>query len=131
MQSRAKEKELLRPVMSTEDVLTVIQHNLLDGLPPMVDLITRLSNPGEEETTTAHKEATRAAIMQLYRVSTHVTKLRRQAVLSVDNPQSEYVLSNPSAFALNIARDDLFTDQFLRTILEEASQDVTLEPGTN
>ena len=97
----------------------------------MVDLITRLSNPGEEETTTAHKEATRAAIMQLYRVSTHVTKLRRQAVLSVDNPQSEYVLSNPSAFALNIARDDPFTDQFLRTILEEASQNVTLEPGTN
>lgn len=64
--------------------------------------------------------------MQLGRVLTHVTKLRQQAVLSVVDPQSEYVLNNPSAFALDKARDVLFTDQFLKTILEEANQDVTL-----
>ena len=64
MYRRAKEKGVLRSLNSTEDVLTIIQHKLLDIVPPMVDLLTSLSASSAGEHVVAHKEATVAALQQ-------------------------------------------------------------------
>lgn len=73
------------------------------------------------------QRSVQATLQQWGRVFAHISKKRRDAVVSVTDPRVDYLLKDDSTFTTGKeARDLLFTGSFLELMLREANQDETL-----
>ncbi|XP_059352815.1 uncharacterized protein LOC132088282 [Daphnia carinata] len=117
----------MKSVSTTEDILVTTQLKIMDVAPPLISLFARLSALGEGEVDTQVRDAVEAALQQWGRAYLHVTRLRRQAVVTAVEPKGEFMLSDSDIFSVGKeARELLFTDKFLTAMLKEAKQDATL-----
>ena len=127
MQRRAKDKNVLKSVNSAEKMLIAVQHKVCDIAPPLVDLNARVLTLEGGEQVEAAKDSVRSALHQWARAWLHVTKQRRWAVVDLVKPSFEFLLAGQDSFAAGAqAREKLFTEKFLESMLREATQDATL-----
>ena len=69
----------------------------------------------------------KSALRQWARAWLHVTKQRRRAVVDLVEPSFEFLLAGQDSFAAGAqAREKLFTEKFLESMLREATQDAKL-----
>ncbi len=127
MQRRAKDKNVLKSVNSAEEILIAVQHKVCDIAPPLVDLYARVLTLEGGDQVEAAKDSVRSALRQWARAWLHVTKQRRRAVVDLVEPSFEFLLAGQDSFAAGAeAREKLFTEKFLESMLKEATQDATL-----
>jgi hypothetical protein len=127
MQRRAKDKNVLKSVNSVEGILIAVQNKVCDIAPPLVDLYARVLTLEGGDQVEAAKDSVRSALRQWARAWLHVTKQRRRAVVDLVEPSFEFLLAGQDSFAAGAeAREKLFTEKFLESMLKEATQDATL-----
>jgi len=125
---RAREKGLFKIVSAREEALVKTQLKIMDIGPTLIDLYSRIANLVDKspEAILAGR-AIKAALQQWGRAYAHVSKKRRDAVISVTDPRVDYLLKDDSVFTTGKeARELLFTGNFLELMLKEANQDETL-----
>ncbi|KZR97418.1 Uncharacterized protein APZ42_007730, partial [Daphnia magna] len=128
MGRRAKEKNVLKTVNSMEETLIKTQLKIMDIGPPLIDLYSRVSATTDDTPAGVRlRRSLQAALQQWGRAFAHISRKRRESVVSATDPRVSYLLKDESAFTTGKeAREHLFTGEFLSLMLKEASQDETL-----
>jgi hypothetical protein len=128
MSRRAREKGLFKIVSAREEALVKTQLKIMDIGPPLIDLYSRIAKVVENSPEAVKAgRAIKAALQQWGRAYAHVSKKRRDAVISVTDPRVDYLLKDVSVFTTGKkASELLFTGNFLELMLKEANQDETL-----
>lgn len=124
---RIKEKGLQKTVNANEEALISAQLKIMDIAPPLVDLYARLHTLPADADGNMARRSVQAVLQQWGRAYLHITRRRREAAISITDPEAEYLLKNEEAFAAGKeARGLLFTDKFIESMLKDAQQDQTL-----
>lgn len=118
------DKNLPKSINAMEDTLTKAQLKIMDIAPPLVDLYARLCTLPD---SLAAKRSVEAALQQWGRAYFSITEKRRDSVIALVEPESDFLLRDTNAFDVGReARTFLFTEKYLQAMLTNASQDNTL-----
>nr|CAH0108012.1 unnamed protein product [Daphnia galeata] len=98
------------------------------SMPPREAAETELSTTSVDSPAGVYSRISlQAALQQWGRAYAHISRKRREAVISATDTRVEYLLKDEAIFTSGKeAHEHLFTGEFLNPMLKEASQDKTL-----
>lgn len=124
MARKLKDQKNRKTVEAAEKIWLSAQFKVMDIAPPLLNLVDSLQKlPGEADVKLL--DAASAALFQWARAFNHITRRRRNNVLSTTSPRSEYLLDIPESFSRKEAIRHLFGQTFLDSMLEQAKMDET------
>ncbi|KAI9555982.1 hypothetical protein GHT06_018540 [Daphnia sinensis] len=125
MSRRARDKNTLKTVNSSEESLIKTQLKIMDIGQPLIDLYVRVVAVAHGTPAGVRsRRSLQAALQQWGRAYAHISRKRRETIVNATDPRIDYLLKDETVFTRGKeACEHLFTGEFLDLMLKEASQD--------